>query len=78
MLYLTWDASGMFLWLGLRPVRNKIGAGYSPFRNAGAVRLRVPVSWFGGLVDEGECREVDLEEVFDINNNARRCEPLDG
>ena len=60
-IYLTWDPTGMFLWLGQRPQKRREDGIY--FCNA-AVRFRMPVTWFGGLVDEGKCHEFDPEEIF--------------
>lgn len=61
LVYLTWDVSGMFLWIGGRPQKNRNSG---VFENEDATKIRFPVSWYGGLVDEGECREYDPEVVF--------------
>lgn len=66
MFYLSWDASGMYLWLGSRPKKSGEDRLYRQVDTNGrsvpnAVRMRLPVSWFGGLVDEGGCREFDPE-----------------
>lgn len=72
MLYLTWDDSGMSLWLGPRPERRREGNVLGAFASPDAVRMRLPVSWYGGLVDEYCCREFDPEIIFgfDEEQNA--------
>lgn len=61
MLYLTWDKTGMHLWLGGKPRKARDDGIY---QSDDAVRLRMPVTWFGGLVEESQCREFDPDTVF--------------
>lgn len=68
LLYLTWDETGMHLWLGTKPVRKSKGI-YRQMDDNGReveapIRFNLPVSWFGGLVDEGGCRGFDPEIAF--------------
>lgn len=60
-MHVTWDSTGMFLWIGRKPVRKGMRRVYSC---DSATRIRLPVSWFGGIVDEGGCKSFDLDSIL--------------
>ncbi len=61
MIHITWDSTGMFMWLGaVRPIKNVTT---NIFECPMSPRMRLPVSWFGGLVDENSCRTFDPEII---------------
>lgn len=61
-LVMTHDKTGMFLWLTTK-LPMKTG---DVFRcNDGcAVKIRIPVSWFGGMLESGRSTIRDIEETF--------------
>lgn len=61
--YVTWDKSGMYLWLGQRPSKKWATDLYE---SDAATRMHLPISWFGGLVNEGGCREFDPEAALPL------------
>lgn len=58
-MYITLDKSGMFLWMArARPkIKNDV------FEQSEATKIRLPVSWFGGIVEMEQCKVFDLESL---------------
>lgn len=61
ILYITRDTDGIFLWFSVfKPVWHQRNQRFC----AVADRIRLPVSWYNGLIGIGEMRSVDPEMIF--------------
>lgn len=61
-LYITMDKEGMFLWFSaFAPTRQGRGV----FQNGlAASKTRLPISWYGGALKIGECKEIDIDDIL--------------
>ena len=61
-LVMTHDESGMFLWMTTKlPYRKD---NHFVCSDKAASRMRIPVSWFGGMLEQGRSIIRDIEETF--------------
>lgn len=60
-IYITQDKDGMYLWFSIF----KPTIVHGVFKNdMAATKTRLPQSWFGGILQNGECREIDIEYLL--------------
>lgn len=71
-LVITNDADGLRLWLSVfRPNKKRVGDAVRYSFASASSAIRLPMSWFGGIVPPGGYAVYDIDEMFFVGKAGK-------